>query len=842
MTNKKNSSKNLAKIGGFCEPNEFKCRNNKCVLKTWRCDGENDCGDDSDEAQCATLPPNANCRYDEYECRSKQCVPKSFQCDQHTDCMDGSDEIGCRPPVVIAPPPPMVNLTIGSILNITCRATGTPIPLIVWRRNWGHVPEKCSSTSNDGFGILTCRDMEVADSGAYSCEIINTVGTHFVNPDTIVIVIDDDQNIICPSGSFNSDAHIEDECIDCFCFGVSSQCTSANLYNYQILPPSTSLQVVGVTGHWNGHREISINEFSNHDLIATHHGVQLRLSDIPVGPETPYYTLPNEYIRNQLKSYGGFLKYEIMYTDDGVGRPIQAPDVVMIGNELSIEYRSQLQFRSGSRQSVSVHFSPGKWYTSDNRLASRQQIMMVLADVTHLLVKLQYVDTVQREVELLNIVMDSAGMRDLGLGSASLVEQCKCPVGYDGLSCETCAVGFVRQKSGQWLGRCVPDTIECRPGYYLDPNTRSCRPCECPNAGHSFAHSCQIGSRGELQCECQRGYTGVRCEQCEPGYVGQPMLPNGRCELDRPVSICDPRGTSYEDRGRCICKSQAVGTRCDQCAANSFNLNHYAPGGCIDCFCMGVTRSCTSSSQFRDTVTISAGSRSDSIQIITDYSNPENVAEATYSPEYNEYVFNGIRNDNNEAYYWLLPTRFLGDKIGSYGGNLNYTIRYKSIPGGHMSRNTAADVVINSSNDITIVHHTHLDLSSSGTQSYSVPILETSWKRSDDTVINREHLLMALADVQAIYVKASYTTLTEEAGLSAVSLDISTPRNTGSNVRAAEVEQCQCPAGHQGLSCEDCSPGYTRGQEGLYLGLCEPCSCNDHSDDCDADTGVCRVS
>lgn len=101
---------------------------------------------------------------------------------------------------------------------------------------------------------------------------------------------------------------------------------------------------------------------------------------------------------------------------------------------------------------------------------------------------------------------------------------------------------------------------------------------------------------------------------------------------------------------------------------------------------------------------------------------------------------------------------------------------------------------------------------------------------------------MALADVQAIYVKASYTTLTDEAGLSAVSLDISTPRNTGSNVRAVEVEQCQCPAGHQGLSCEDCSPGYTRSQEGLYLGLCEPCSCNGHSDDCDADTGVCRVS
>lgn len=35
-----------------CEPNEFKCKNGRCALKLWRCDGDNDCEDNSDETDC----------------------------------------------------------------------------------------------------------------------------------------------------------------------------------------------------------------------------------------------------------------------------------------------------------------------------------------------------------------------------------------------------------------------------------------------------------------------------------------------------------------------------------------------------------------------------------------------------------------------------------------------------------------------------------------------------------------------------------------------------------------------------------------------------------------------
>lgn len=46
-----NDTKNTLITGGafFCRPDEFVCNNTLCKLHSWVCDGEDDCGDNSDE-------------------------------------------------------------------------------------------------------------------------------------------------------------------------------------------------------------------------------------------------------------------------------------------------------------------------------------------------------------------------------------------------------------------------------------------------------------------------------------------------------------------------------------------------------------------------------------------------------------------------------------------------------------------------------------------------------------------------------------------------------------------------------------------------------------------------
>ena len=91
-----------------CSGVHFACANGKCIVKSWWCDGDNDCSDNSDEDKRHQCDSRKCDETREFTClanknwQKAQCIPKRWICDGDPDCVDGADENvtmhSCPPP------------------------------------------------------------------------------------------------------------------------------------------------------------------------------------------------------------------------------------------------------------------------------------------------------------------------------------------------------------------------------------------------------------------------------------------------------------------------------------------------------------------------------------------------------------------------------------------------------------------------------------------------------------------------------------------------------------------------------------------------------------------------
>ncbi|CAG5115953.1 unnamed protein product, partial [Candidula unifasciata] len=92
----------------LCPVFSYRCTNGYCVGWVDVCNGINDCGDSSDEIDCeyptsttSPLPWNTTsrthwCSYNEFFCPvDYRCLPNVLRCNGHEDCLDGTDEDSC---------------------------------------------------------------------------------------------------------------------------------------------------------------------------------------------------------------------------------------------------------------------------------------------------------------------------------------------------------------------------------------------------------------------------------------------------------------------------------------------------------------------------------------------------------------------------------------------------------------------------------------------------------------------------------------------------------------------------------------------------------------------------
>ncbi|XP_053096915.1 basement membrane-specific heparan sulfate proteoglycan core protein isoform X6 [Pangasianodon hypophthalmus] len=849
-----------------CEPNEFKCQNGRCALKLWRCDGDNDCHDNSDETDCPAKKPGDVCAPEQFTCLSDQtCIPASYQCDEEPDCPDRSDEYGCAAPVVTSPPEESITAARGQTVTFTCTATGVPTPIITWRLNWGHIPasNRITITNENGRGTLTIRDVKEGDQGAYTCEAINAKGLVFAIPDGVLTLTREPSN--CPEGHFS----VGGRCVPCFCSGITKNCHSTGRYRSQISLRFTEEEnFKGVNVSFPS-RPGTPPPLSSTQMMINPEVEEFQLVDLSrrfLDLES-YWTLPRQFLGSKVDSYGGYLRYKVSYLLQREGsEPVDKPDVVLRGNGHRLIYRRGSPTNPNVKNQREIKFTEENWQHSSGQPVTRADLLMTLANLESISIRTIY-NNRMASVGLSDIVMDTtSGVFSLQ-GQPKEVEECRCSPGYSGLSCESCSSGFERVPGGPYLGTCAgcnchghasacdpisghclscqhntegPQCDKCRLGYFGDPSRGrpdDCKPCPCPytETSRRFSDTCFLDVDGQATCDaCAPGYTGRRCEKCASGYVGNPLQPNGKCvPYSEDLTRCDNRGTISSSSRPCNCKANVAGALCNECKPGSFHLSAGNPEGCLQCFCMGVTKQCASSTWTRHQV---RGGINGQLFSLANEGNTRTISDGITQRGGAEVVYRSFTSIPNDIYYWVLPESFRGDKVTAYGGELRYKVRYEPRARSVVIENKP-DVVLQG-NSIFLEHYSQTKTLPRVPATFTVPFRESAWRRADGQPCTREHLLMALADVSVFMIRATYADNMAESSVADIQMDIAVPHSTG-NERALEVEECACPQGYRGPSCQDCDVGYTRTGSGLYLGTCEKCECHGHASSCDSETGAC---
>lgn len=337
---------------------------------------------------------------------------------------------------------------------------------------------------------------------------------------------------------------------------------------------------------------------------------------------------------------------------------------------------------------------------------------------------------------------------------------------------------------------------------------------------------------------CRPNIEGRTCDQCINGFYNFPHCEQCRCNPDGATfEICNQQDES------CYCKKNVQPGSCDQCVDGTYNLEASNPDGCTKCFCFGKTTRC-SRSYLRPVVVgiINKASVSSfnetSLEMERWTLAPDQIAlnETLLEIDFGQY-------DDQVAPVYFGMIEHLQPQTNhlmAYGGQLSYTLFYTT---GLFGNALYGPDIILESQGKRIAHHSYEQPANGIPFVGAVELIETQFRTLSGASVSREVFMQFLHRLDRIYIRATYWEHTVVSRLSDVTLVIAEDDLENQDLfKELPIENCACPPGYAGHSCEACADGYYRDPNGPYGGYCLPCQCNGHADTCDCNTGICHVN